>query len=79
MIKSEKGHVTIKTNDLFETFLETSLMLHAIRAWLVDEVGQTLADELLVNIGRLATLDEDDLIRVMDNLIDNMKGRTRDS
>lgn len=79
MIKSDDMNVTIETASMLETFIETTLMLHAVRDVLVEEYGEEKADKLLVLIGKLAVLDDDSLCEVLAETLSLSKGHKHDS
>lgn len=79
MIKSENMNVTIETDSMLNTFIETTLLVHAVKDALADEVGEDKAHRLISRIGVLATFDEDTLCEVLAELIGMMKGKKYDS
>ena len=79
MIKIENENVTIESDSILDTLVETSLMLHAAREVFIDELGVDRADRIIASIGLLATMDEDILCNALAELHVMMKGERHDS
>lgn len=60
MIFSENGHVTIKGNDI-KIMAEAVCILHSIYHTFSDKYGKEIANEKLVEIGRLAVMSEEEI------------------
>ena len=64
MIFSENGNVKIEGNGI-ELIAEVVCILHSFYHAFSDKYGKEIANEKLVEIGRLAVMSEDDMIEEM--------------
>ena len=74
MIFSENGHIKIEGNGI-ELMTELVCILHSFYHTLSDKYGKEIANEKLVEIGRLAVMSEDDMIEEMKKKIIDLEAR----
>ena len=74
MIFSENGHIKIEGNGI-ELMAEIVCLLHSIYHTFSDKYGKEIANEKLVEIGRLAVMSEDDMIEEMKKKIIDLAAR----
>ena len=74
MIFSENGHIKIEGNGI-ELMAEAVCILHSIYHTFSDKYGKEIANEKLVEIGRLAVMSEDDMIEEMKKKIIDLAAR----
>ena len=68
MIFTEDGHVTIKGIDI-EVMADAVCILHGLYQTFSDQYCKEIANEKLVEIGRLAVMSEDDIEKDIANLL----------
>ena len=68
MIFSENGHVTIEGIDI-EVMADAVCILHGLYQTFSDKYCKEIANEKLVEIGRLAVMSEDDIEKDIANLL----------
>ena len=74
MIFSENGHIKIEGNGI-ELMAEVVCILHSFYHTFSDKYGKEIANEKLVEIGRLAVMSEDDMIEELKNRIMDLAER----
>ena len=60
MIFSENGHVRLK-GDSIEFIADAACILHVLYQTLSDEYGKEIANERMVEIGRLAVMTDEEV------------------
>ena len=68
MIISEDGHVKIEGSGI-EVMADATCILHSIYQIFSDKYGEEIANEKLVEIGRLAVMTDEELIEELKNSI----------
>ena len=74
MIFSENGHVKFEGNGI-KLMAETVCILHSLYQTLSDKYGKEIANEKLVEIGRLAVMSEEEMIEEMKKKISDLAER----
>ena len=74
MIFSENGHVKLEGNGI-KLMAEAVCILHSIYQTLSDKYGKEIANEKLVEIGRLAVMSEEEMIEEMKKKISDLAER----
>ena len=74
MIFSENGHVKLEGNGI-KLMAEAVCILHSIHQIFSDKYGKEIANEKLVEIGRLAVMSEEEMIEEMKKKISDLAER----
>ena len=74
MIFSENGHIEIEGNGI-ELMAEVVCILHSIYHVFSDKYGKEIANEKLVEIGRLAVMSEEEMREEMEKKIIDLAER----
>ena len=74
MIFSENGHVKFEGNGI-KIMAEAVCILHSIYQIFSDKYGKEIANEKLVEIGRLAVMSEEEMIEEMKKKISDLAER----
>ena len=74
MIFTEDGHVTIKGNGI-EVMADAACILHGLYQTFSDKYGKEIANEKLVEIGRLAVMTDEELREALKKKIMDLAAR----
>ena len=74
MIFAENGHVTIKGNGI-EVMADATCILHGIHQIFSDKYGKEIANEKIVEIGRLAFMTDEELREALEKKIIDLAAR----